>query len=105
MKRHGVTVAGTSVRRLRVPDVHTLPATPNSKCARMSIGSSIASLTPGEVQLAGEITTKTTGLIRSWEFWAMRVAKAGGAPSALKKASGQAARAAKPRRGTKSRRR
>ena len=43
----------------------------------MSIGK-VASLSEGEVQLADQITGKTTGLTRSWEYWSMRVTKAGG---------------------------
>ena len=31
---------------------------------------------------AGGISTNTTGLTRAWEYWSMRVAKAGGAVSA-----------------------
>ncbi len=53
-------------------------------------------MTPGETELAGAISAKTTGLMRSWEYWSMRVAKAGGTA-----AHGQEKghRAAKPRRG------
>jgi hypothetical protein len=69
----------------------------------MSIGT-VASLSEGETQLAGQIAGKTTGLTRSWDYWSMRVAKAGGVPSAVKKP--KPARApAKPRRGRKTRRR
>ena len=104
MKRHGVTVIGTSVRDCVYRAVQTC-RNAEFQVRGMSIGT-VASLTEGEVRLADEITTKTTGVIRSWDFWAMRVAKAGGAPSAPKKAKqAKAARAAKPRRGTKSRRR
>ena len=59
----------------------------------LTLGGTIDTLTPGEAELAGSISTKTTGLMRSWEYWTMRVAKAGGMPLAAKKkaAGGQAA--------------
>jgi HCOMODA/2-hydroxy-3-carboxy-muconic semialdehyde decarboxylase len=53
----------------------------------MTIGTNVASLSPGETELAGSISSKTTGLTRSWEYWSMRVAKAGGAVSAAAKSA------------------
>jgi HCOMODA/2-hydroxy-3-carboxy-muconic semialdehyde decarboxylase len=50
----------------------------------MTVGSTIALLSPGETKLAGQISAKTTGLTRSWEYWSMRVAKAGGSAGAPK---------------------
>ena len=67
----------------------------------LTIGSTVASLTPGEAQLAGSISTKTTGLMRSWEYWAMRVAKAGGRP--LRAQKGGPRGNAAPRRKTRRR--
>jgi hypothetical protein len=54
----------------------------------MTLGSNIATLSAGETKLAGEITGKTTGLTRSWEYWSMRVANktASAAPVAKKAA-------------------
>jgi hypothetical protein len=68
----------------------------------MSIGG-ITPLSPGEIELAGGISTKTTGLTRSWEYWSMRVAKAGGMP-VLRKV-GPAAKRAKARKVVKRKRR
>ena len=78
MRRHGVTVAGTSVRdcvfrcdlfgpQRRIPGArHERSAAASHRCRR------------AKRSLAGSISTKTTGLTRSWEYWSMRVAKAGG---------------------------
>lgn len=85
MRRHGVTVAGTSVKDCVFRCVFSARNAAYQVQA-LSIGSNIASLTPGEAQLAGSISSKTTGLTRSWEYWSMRVAKAGGALPAAKKA-------------------
>ena len=95
MKRHGVTVAGTSVKDCVFRCIYSA-RNAEYQVRALSIGSSIASLSPGEAQLAGSISSKTTGLMRSWEYWSMRVAKSGGladgVPSAPKKP--KAARAA-----------
>jgi HCOMODA/2-hydroxy-3-carboxy-muconic semialdehyde decarboxylase len=85
MKRHGVTVAGTSVRDCVFRCVFSARNAAYQVQA-LSIGGSIASLSPGEAQMAAAITGKTTGLTRSWEYWSMRVAKAGGLPVATKTA-------------------
>jgi len=100
MKRHGVTVAGTSVKDCVFRCIYSA-RNAEYQVRALSIGTNIASLTPGEAQLAGSISSKTTGLVRSWEYWELRVAKAGGRPLTPKKA----APAAKPRRGRKLRRR
>src|SRR6185312_8082258 len=93
MKRHGVTVAGISVRDCVFRSVFSC-RNADFQVRAMSIGK-VASLSAGETELAGGISAKTTGLTRSWEYWSMRVAKAGG-PSA--KRSAKAPRKAKRRR-------
>src|SRR5215472_9580139 len=90
MMRHGVTVAGTSVRDCIFRSVFSA-RNAEYQVRAMTIGSTITSLSPGETRLAGQISAKTTGLTRSWEYWSMRVAKRAGGPAA-------AARADKPKR-------
>jgi HCOMODA/2-hydroxy-3-carboxy-muconic semialdehyde decarboxylase len=101
MRRHGVTVAGTSVRDCVF---RTIYAARNAEyqVRAMTIGG-ITSLSPGETELAGGITGKTTGLTRAWEYWSMRIAKAGGMPVLAKTKT--ASKRAKPRRGGEARRR
>src|ERR1039457_491553 len=107
MKRHGITVAGTSVRDCVFRAIYSA-RNAEYQVRALTIGGTVASLSPGEAQLAGSISSKTTGLTRSWEYWSMRVAKsgslAGGVPTAAKKAKSARA-AAKPRRVRKMRRR
>jgi HCOMODA/2-hydroxy-3-carboxy-muconic semialdehyde decarboxylase len=100
MRRHGVTVVGFGVRDCVYRAVQSC-RNADFQVRGMSIGK-VASLSEGEVQLADQITGKTTGLTRSWDYWAMRVAKAGGVPLAPKKS---ARAAAKPRRLSQMRRR
>jgi HCOMODA/2-hydroxy-3-carboxy-muconic semialdehyde decarboxylase len=80
MMRHGVTVAGTSVRDCVFRSVYSARNAAYQVTA-MTIGSDIATLSPGETMLAGQISSKTTGLTRSWEYWSMRVTGKAGALS------------------------
>jgi len=103
MKRHGVTVAGTNVRDCVFRSIFSA-RNAEYQVRAMSLGA-VASLSPGESQLAGGITAKTTGLARSWEYWSMRVAKAGGAPAAARKAKPARAKTkSKPKSKAKSKR-
>lgn len=73
MMRHGVTVAGTSVRDCVFRSVYSA-RNAEYQVRALTIGSDIATLSPGETKLAGQISAKTTGLMRSWEYWSMRIA-------------------------------
>ncbi len=105
MKRHGVTVAGTSVRDCVFRSIYSA-RNAEYQVRALTIGGTVASLSPGEAQLAGSISSKTTGLTRAWEYWSMRVVKSGGLAGGVPLASKKSAKtAAKPRRGRKMRRR
>lgn len=94
MKRHGVTVAGTSVRDCVFRSVYSA-RNAEYQVSAMAIGKA-GSLSQGETELAGQISSKTTGLTRAWEYWSMR---AGGLPG-VAKAKPKAKRAAAPKRAT-----
>jgi HCOMODA/2-hydroxy-3-carboxy-muconic semialdehyde decarboxylase len=99
MRRHGVTVAGTSVQDCVFRSIFSA-RNAEYQVRAMTLNQNIESLSPGETTLAGTITGKTTGLTRSWEYWSMRVAKAGGLPPKAKSRP-----SATPRRAAKRRRR
>jgi HCOMODA/2-hydroxy-3-carboxy-muconic semialdehyde decarboxylase len=101
MRRHGVTIVGTGMRDCVYRAVQSC-RNADFQVRAMSIGT-VASLSEGETRLAGEITGKTTGLTRSWDYWSMRVAKAGGLSTAAKKAKSTRA-VAKPLPSRKKRR-
>ncbi|MDI1344681.1 MAG: class II aldolase/adducin family protein [Pseudolabrys sp.] len=102
MKRHGVTVVGTSVKDCVFRCVYSA-RNAEYQVRALTIGDRIASLSSGETQMAGNIVVQTTGLTRSWEYWSMRVAKAGGAvPAAAKSAKPARAPAAKATKKKKS---
>ena len=102
MRRHGVTVAGTSVRDCVFRSVFSC-RNADFQVRAMTIGTP-TSLSAGETELAGGISSKTTGLVRSWEYWSMRVAKAGGLPAPAAKGK-TARRPSKVKSGRKARRR
>src|SRR5512146_2612095 len=82
MMRHGVTVAGTSVRDCVFRSVFSARNAEHQVRA-LTIGSDIATLSPGETMLAGQIRSKPPGLTASWDSWSVRVAnKAGGLAAA-----------------------
>jgi HCOMODA/2-hydroxy-3-carboxy-muconic semialdehyde decarboxylase len=85
MKRHGVTVAGTSVRDCVFRSIFSC-RNADFQVRAMALGT-VGPLSPGEIELASGISTKTTGLTRSWEYWSMRVAKAGGLPTSDRKSA------------------
>ncbi len=99
MMRHGVTVAGTSVKDCVFRCVFSA-RNAEYQVRALSLGSNIFSLSRGEANLAGSISSKTTGLTRSWEYWSMRVANKTGVPGSPSKkaATKPAARKAKPAR-------
>jgi ribulose-5-phosphate 4-epimerase/fuculose-1-phosphate aldolase len=86
MNRHGVTVAGKSVRECAYRAI-TACRNADFQVRAMALGT-LDQFTPGEVELCAQIIARTTGLTRSWEYWAMRVAKASGTPVHPKKVSG-----------------
>ena len=86
MRRHGVTVVGTSVKDCVFRCVFSARNAAYQVQA-MTIGEHVASLSPGEAELCGGISSSTTGLTRSWEYWSMRVAKAGGTVAAKTKSA------------------
>jgi HCOMODA/2-hydroxy-3-carboxy-muconic semialdehyde decarboxylase len=82
MMRHGVTVAGTSVRDCVFRSVYSA-RNAEYQVRALTIGTEIATLSPGETKLAGQISSKTTGLMRSWEYWSMRVGNEAAAPASV----------------------
>lgn len=98
MNRHGVTAAGTSIRECVFRCIYSMRNAEFQTAA--AAAGSIGPLSAGEVEKASGLTKQTTGLGRAWEYWAHRLAKSGGMPSAAAK-SAKAAKAAKPKTGAK----
>jgi HCOMODA/2-hydroxy-3-carboxy-muconic semialdehyde decarboxylase len=78
MRRHGVTVAGASVRETVFRSYYSC-RNAEYQIAAAAAGT-IAPLSPGEVTEAAAIHSRTTGQSRAWENWSVRLDKAGGSP-------------------------
>lgn len=106
MRRHGVTVAGVNVRDCVFRTIYAARnAEYQVQAMTLGRGNTIDQLSPGETDLAGQISTKTTGLTRAWEYWSMRVEKAGGGLPPMKVARAKPAAAKKTPAKKKSKRR
>jgi HCOMODA/2-hydroxy-3-carboxy-muconic semialdehyde decarboxylase len=76
MNRHGVTVAGTSVRDTVFRTYYSC-RNAEFQIQAKAVGT-ITPLSPGEIEKCASINTQTTGLTRAWEYWVARLEKAEG---------------------------
>ena len=98
MRRHGVTVASTSLHELVF---RTIYAARNAEYqTQAKLVGTISSLTPGEIEKAGALPKQPNTVARAWEYWVTRLAKRSGMPAKAKLASARRA-AAKTKGGAK----
>jgi HCOMODA/2-hydroxy-3-carboxy-muconic semialdehyde decarboxylase len=110
MRRHGATVVGATLRELVFRSIFScLNAVYLGEGLKMG---KVGPLTPGEISMAGAINKIPSVPLRTWEYWATRLAKRGGMPprpgtsaSARKGPSSGAGRKAAVAKRGKSRRR
>jgi HCOMODA/2-hydroxy-3-carboxy-muconic semialdehyde decarboxylase len=94
LRRHGATVVGASLRDLVFRCVYScLNAVYLSEGRKMG---KVGPLTPGEIEMAGAINKIPSVPLRTWEYWATRLAKRGGMPP--RAAAGARVRKASSRR-------
>ena len=98
MRRHGATVAGTSLEELVFRTIYT------ARNAALQIEAYnlgwVSPLSAAETELAGEYNLKPGPVARAWEYWSVRLDKAEGTwrqPKA-RAASAPAKRKSKPKR-------
>jgi ribulose-5-phosphate 4-epimerase/fuculose-1-phosphate aldolase len=76
MRRHGATVAGTSLQELTFRTIYT------ARNAAMQIQAHglghVSPLTPNETSMAGEYNLRPGPVARAWEYWSVRLDKAEG---------------------------
>jgi hypothetical protein len=78
LRRHGATVVGASLRELVFRCVYScLNAVYLTEGKKMG---KVGPLTPGEIEMAGAINKIPSVPLRTWEYWATRLAKRGGMP-------------------------
>ena len=75
MRRHGVTAVGVNVKDCVFRCIYSAR---NAEYQVRAIGlGTVSSLSHGEAELCGKISTSTTGLMRAWEYWSVRLVRAG----------------------------
>jgi ribulose-5-phosphate 4-epimerase/fuculose-1-phosphate aldolase len=78
MNHHGATVVGGDLRELVSRAIFMCQNAEYQLRAQM-LGK-VATLTPGETRLAGTINAMPNVTNRTWEYWTLRLGKAGGLP-------------------------
>jgi ribulose-5-phosphate 4-epimerase/fuculose-1-phosphate aldolase len=101
MRRHGATLAGTSLRELVFRTVYS-HANAEIQLRSMMLGK-IGALSRGEAELTGPYQLRPNPMARAWEYWTTRLKKSGELPSPPRAATKR--RAAKPIASNKSRKR
>jgi ribulose-5-phosphate 4-epimerase/fuculose-1-phosphate aldolase len=78
MRRHGATVVGANLHELVFRSIYScLNAVYLSEGRKIG---RVGMLTPGEIEMAGAINKIPSVPLRTWEYWARRLAHRGGMP-------------------------
>jgi ribulose-5-phosphate 4-epimerase/fuculose-1-phosphate aldolase len=108
MRRHGATVAGTSLRELTF---RTVFGCDNAKLLSQAIAHGhVDTLSPGEAKLTSAHQLRPPSQGRAWDYWVRRVEKAGLMPKPVKAAAAvrskpKAAKTSKPKAKAKAKKR
>jgi HCOMODA/2-hydroxy-3-carboxy-muconic semialdehyde decarboxylase len=96
MRRHGATVAGTSLRELTFRTVFSCD---NARLQSQAMAHGhVDSLSPGEIKLSSAHQLRPPSCNRAWNYWVRHVEKAGLMPApATPRRSAAAAKRAKPK--------
>ena len=79
MRRHGATVAGSSLKELVARSIHLCQNAEHLLHAHM-LGTPQL-LYPGEIKPAGDVNLSPPVVARTWEYWSVRLGAAGAWPS------------------------
>ena len=101
MNNHGATVVGRDLRELVSRSIFMCH---NAEYQlRAQILGKVTTLTAGETKLAGTINAMATVTNRTWEYWTLRLDKAGGMPAPVAAKSSKARPRAASVKATRSR--
>ncbi len=78
MRRHGATAVGTDLRNVVFRTIY-MCRNAEYQLQAMALGTT-PRLYPGEIQMAGALHRQPNVVSRAWEYWCMRLDKAGGTP-------------------------
>jgi HCOMODA/2-hydroxy-3-carboxy-muconic semialdehyde decarboxylase len=82
MRRHGATVVGASLQEAVFRSIHT-HRNAELQLRAASLGQ-VSPLSKGETEQAGAYSLRERPMGRAWEYWTMRLAKAGEMPPRAK---------------------
>ena len=94
MRRHGVTAVGVSVKDCVFRCIYSTRNAEYQSQA-LAVGGSVAALSQNKTKHTNKNNTSTTNLTRAWEYWWMRLERAGLMVPAVKGSAAPAKRAAK----------
>src|SRR6186997_143834 len=99
MRRHGATVAAKNIIELVFRSIYTVR---NAELQLMckAQGQPLSPLTPGEATMARERNLQPRPQARAWEYWSVRLKKAGEYPAGAPKATAKAKSKPAPKRST-----
>jgi len=101
MRRHGATVAGTSLRNMTF---RTVFSSDNCKLLSQAIAHGhVDSLSPGEIKLTAAHQERPPSTNRAWDYWVRQIEKVGLMPAMAKASTKSAKPAAAKSKATKSR--
>jgi len=78
MRRHGATAVGTDLRNVVFRTIY-MCRNAEYQLKAMALGTA-GRLYPGEIDMAGALHRQPNVVSRAWEYWCMRLDKAGGTP-------------------------
>ncbi len=78
MRRHGATAVGTDLRNVVFRTIY-MSRNAEYQLKAMALGTA-GRLYPGEIEMAGALHKQPNVVSRAWEYWCMRLDKAGGTP-------------------------
>jgi HCOMODA/2-hydroxy-3-carboxy-muconic semialdehyde decarboxylase len=81
MRRHGVTVVGKTLQNLVFRTVYSY-RNAELQLLTQAQGMGLSPLTPGEAKLAMDRNLEPRPQARAWEYWSVRLKKAGEFPKA-----------------------
>ena len=99
MRRHGATVAAKNIIELVFRSIYTVR---NAELQLMcnAQGHPLSPLTPGEAKMAWDRNLQPRPQARAWEYWSVRLKKAGEYPAGAPKAASKAKSKSAPKRST-----
>jgi ribulose-5-phosphate 4-epimerase/fuculose-1-phosphate aldolase len=97
MRRHGATVAAKNIIELVFRSIYSVRNAELQLTCKAQ-GQALSPLTPGEAKMAWDRNLQLRPQARAWEYWSVRLKKAGEYPAGVAKAASKAKSKSAPKR-------